>query len=123
MNRGDFLMTCHPIPPSSAKGMLKTTAGRVFAAMPKSTSQTSPRLALGTFLLLLIVHEKCGLGRIDQIGFGNDAVRVIVNDSVMAATVLLMYCLLHAPEFLRRKFGKRGLDFQNSAHNKNLQSD
>ncbi len=98
--------------------MLKTTAGRAFAAMPKSTSQTSPCLALNTVLLLLVVCEKGLLGRRDQVGFSHNAVRIIANDSVVALTILLMHSLLDTPEFLGRQLRQHGFNFHNSAHSR-----
>ena len=66
--------------------------------MPKSTSQTSPRLALNTFLLLLVVSEKGLFGRSDQVGFRNHAVGIITNNSVVALAILLMHGLFDTPE-------------------------
>ena len=51
---------------ASSKGMLRTRAGRTFAAMPKSTSQTSPRFGLGAgiggFLDVQARKRLCGYG-------------------------------------------------------------
>ena len=91
--------------------MLKTTAGRAFAAIPKFTSQTSPRLALGTIFFLLIVNKKRGFGGTDQIGLCDDSVGVIINNPIMALSVLLMDRLFDALEFLSRQFWERGFDF------------
>jgi hypothetical protein len=50
----------------AAEATLKTRTGRTFAAMPRSAIQISPRLALGTALLLLsVVHSEQRFGSAD----------------------------------------------------------
>ncbi len=90
--------------------------------MPKSTSQTSPRLALNTFLLLLVVSEKGLFGRSDQVGFRNHAVGIITNNSVVALAILLMHGLFDTPEFFGRQLRQCGFDFHQCAHASNLRN-
>jgi hypothetical protein len=85
-------------------GMLKIAAGRALAAMPKSTSQTSPRLALSISLLLFFVSEKGLFGGGDQVSFRNHTVRIVVNNAILALAVLLMHRFFHAPKFFGRQF-------------------
>ena len=96
--------------------MLKTTAGRALAAMPKSTSQTSPRRALSMFLFLLVVGEKGLFGGSNQVAFSYHAVRIITNNTVLALAILLMNRLFHSPEFFGRQRRQRRFDFHNCAH-------
>lgn len=52
---------------ASVGGTLRTNAGRTFAVMPKSTSQTSPRTAMSLSGFAFVEREKDLIGQPDEI--------------------------------------------------------
>src|SRR5450756_2323809 len=96
--------------------MLKTTAGRAFAAKPKSTSQVSPRSMLGMFGFLLVVGQESFLRRCDQVGVRHHAVGIIVDEVAAPLAILVVQRLLDAQELFGAQLWERRFDFGDRAH-------
>jgi len=79
---------------------------------------TSPRLALSALLLPPVVSQKGLFSRRNQVGFRHHPVGIIINNTVVTLTILLMHSLLDPPEFFSGQLRQRGLNFQNCAHGK-----
>ncbi|MDB6023496.1 MAG: transporter ATP-binding protein [Pedosphaera sp.] len=96
------------------------TAGRAFAAMPRSTSQTSARPALSIFLLLLVVHEEGFVGGGNQVSFSNHTVLVIIDYAIMTLAILLVQSLFDPTEFFRGQSRQGSFNFYDRTHNQTI---